>query len=110
MLGLSYGNACGVWSMPRSSLVQEHAERALPCLGDSAGWASTSSPALAPPTLGFTSRVRPPNPDPNPAGRSHTSDGTIVVGGGDWANSGFLVEGRYALRTWAKDGTAWAVR
>jgi len=43
-------------------------------------------------------------------GHSHTSDGTIVAGGGDWANGGFLLEGRYAVRTWAKDGNAWAVR
>jgi hypothetical protein len=43
-------------------------------------------------------------------GQSHLSDGTIVAGGGDWANGGFLLEGRYALRTWAKDATAWAVR
>lgn len=44
-----------------------------------------------------------------PAGHSHTSDGTIVAGGGDWANA-FLAEGRWAIRTWSKDGDAWAVR
>ena len=30
--------------------------------------------------------------------------------GGDWANNGFLLEGRYAIRTFAKDATAWSVR
>ncbi|GBF91509.1 glyoxal or galactose oxidase [Raphidocelis subcapitata] len=44
------------------------------------------------------------------SGHSHTSDGTIVVAGGDWANNGFLLEGRYAVRTWSKDGTAWTTR
>jgi hypothetical protein len=49
-------------------------------------------------------------PTNSPAGHSHTSDGTIVVAGGDWANNGFLLEGRYAVRTWSKDGTAWTTR
>lgn len=42
------------------------------------------------------------------SGHSHLSDGAIVAGGGDWANA-FLQEGRYAVRTWAKDGGAWRV-
>lgn len=43
------------------------------------------------------------------AGHSHTTDGTIVAGGGDWANS-FLSEGRWTIRTWGKDDSAWTVR
>ncbi|KAI8468211.1 MAG: hypothetical protein J3K34DRAFT_523112 [Monoraphidium minutum] len=44
------------------------------------------------------------------SGQSHLSDGTSVIGGGDWANGGFLTEGRYAIRTWDKDGTTWETR
>ena len=33
-----------------------------------------------------------------------------MAGGGDWANNGFLLEGRYAVRTWNKDGTEWVTR
>jgi hypothetical protein len=33
-----------------------------------------------------------------------------VAGGGDWANNGFLEEGRYALRTWARGDSAWTDR
>lgn len=51
----------------------------------------------------------PAHPHGSP-GHSHTSDGAIVATGGDWPNGGFLTEGRYAVRTFGKDDTAWATQ